>query len=657
MNRLIPVILLFLISLLFIHPFDGTSDFYHHVNSGKYMIETGEFPNLDSYSHTANGQPWIAHSWLSGLIFFAIFNSLGYLGIVTLLWTTGFLTLGLLYLYLKIQKLKTLPIIITLSFATIILNLRWPARPEVFSFPLVISLLLVDEFHKKYTKVAILIPLIIVIWTNLYGASALMGLGLVTLLVGKQLVVDKFKIESNQKNFYLLSAISYPLSLLNPYGFSSLFYSFFFIPKVAVYEAEWAGIQSLITNLPAGFLLNMQYQILIYFVFLALISLLALFSFKHLTSHFFPSILAFSILTPILTFRHFQVAIVLTAPLLAITLSLALQKKRKLTLVISTLILIINLGFYFWINPPKKLKNENPGATAMVNFVKENNLSGNAFNHINLGGFLSYNLHPQVKIFYDTRDELYLDTQANKDLMGLTGQNANILPFLEKYNIDLVFINLSTDNLPYKDLFYSGNWSIVFYADQYLIAMPTKTAEEKGLKILSAIDPYAANAAKPGKEDQALNEYQDSLAINLTSYNTNLYLGRLKMFLGQNEEAVKNFEAINVGTGPGKFIAEKDRDFQIAQAHLNAAKVNPNPQTCSKIKDLLSSVSDESPVLFFTQEPYLLTELNKYQAFYYLLCEQDQTLAQRHLSSYLGQPGITPLEKARTEQEFYGLLK
>lgn len=604
----------------------------------------------------------MAHSWLSGVIFYLVFNYLGWQGIVFLLWATGTLTVLILFFYLRslippISRISHISLILTITLTSIILNLRWPARPEIFIYSLTISLLLIDQYRKKYIQVIILIPLVIVIWTNLYGASAIAGLGLVSLLVVKQLFTDRFKIKPEQKYFYLLSAISYPLSLLNPYGFKSLFYSFFFIPKVAVYEAEWAGITSLIANLPMGHLLFFQYQILIYLITLfSLIALLSL-NLRVLKKNLLPLLLGLSILAPILTFRHFQMATVLTSPLLAITLTSALSKKFKLTLILATLLLLLNLGIYFWLNPPESLENKNLSASGLIDFIEQNNISGNAFHHINLGGFLTYNLHPGVKVFYDTRDELYLDTQSHKDLLELTGTGKSILPILEKYKISLVIIGLNTDGFSYQDLLYSKDWSVVYFSDSYLLGVPSEIARQKNLTVLNAIDPASATAAKAGMEKEALTQYENILKTDPGSFFNNIYLAQLKIFMGDNTGALKNLESIDFESGLSGFLPKKEAGYLKAQAHLNMAKQTYSADSCINVRESLDKIENDLPVLFFGSQSYTPSTLNKTQAYYYLLCGKDQTLAQRYLSSYLGQQNITPLEKTKTEAEFFSLLK
>src|SRR6266536_1329990 len=53
-------------------------DFWFHLKTGEYIFQTGLIPRMDLFSFTNYGRPWIAHGWLSGAIFYAIYSRLGF---------------------------------------------------------------------------------------------------------------------------------------------------------------------------------------------------------------------------------------------------------------------------------------------------------------------------------------------------------------------------------------------------------------------------------------------------------------------------------------------------------------------------------------------------------------------------------------------------
>ena len=44
-------------------------DYWWHLRTGQLIAQTHAVPTVDSYSFTANGKAWLAHEWLSELLF------------------------------------------------------------------------------------------------------------------------------------------------------------------------------------------------------------------------------------------------------------------------------------------------------------------------------------------------------------------------------------------------------------------------------------------------------------------------------------------------------------------------------------------------------------------------------------------------------------
>ena len=56
------------------HPDLNGSDLWWHLASGRYIWQHHEIPLTDPFSHTANAQPWMNHSWLWGWTFWAAYR-------------------------------------------------------------------------------------------------------------------------------------------------------------------------------------------------------------------------------------------------------------------------------------------------------------------------------------------------------------------------------------------------------------------------------------------------------------------------------------------------------------------------------------------------------------------------------------------------------
>lgn len=638
---LLPVLLA--IFVFFFHPFDGNADFFHHVNTGRYIVQHRSLPYIDEFSHTAPGSPYIAHSWASGLIFYLVFTYIGETGISFLIAFLAVITFILLYKLLKSYGVSIKTSILSLILAVPLISQRFPQRPESFSFPLMASFLLIDKLKEKYKNLPLLFPLLTLFWANLYGSGSILALVLITCFTLKEITSDRFRILASKKLFYLSCLICFPTAYINGYGLKSLLYFYFFIPKVAQYEGEWLGIIEILRYFPLNSLISYQYQIIIFVLFFVLFLSVVITGFKKALSYKFLLILSISVIAPFFALRQIPIAVILSLPLFAKILDLQTGFKKKILITLTIMITVFLLIISLWNSPPGFKNNISLSQKSFFEFIKNNNLSGKAFNHTHMGSLLTYHFYPDILVFYDTRDEVYLETEALKDLYRIYSSGADILPILEKYQIDLVTGDLITDNMNYKDLFYSNDWAVVFLDDRYFIAVPRLFARQKQLKILDFTDPYSPYGVKNGFEEEAV-KYYGSLDHN--SFNNQILAANSLIFLEKYSEAIEVLKLLNAGFGPYSALFSKDKDYLLAWAYLK------NNQ-CGEAKKYLDRVESEiKGVLVFNPGYKLSSPLSKGYAFYYLKCGGDTQKANEYLNVYLSQKDINPLEKIRTRQEF-----
>src|SRR6266496_4508271 len=57
-------------------------DLWWHLRTGQWIMESGHIPHADPFSFTRAGQPWVAHEWLSEVIFYEIWKQAGAAGLI-----------------------------------------------------------------------------------------------------------------------------------------------------------------------------------------------------------------------------------------------------------------------------------------------------------------------------------------------------------------------------------------------------------------------------------------------------------------------------------------------------------------------------------------------------------------------------------------------
>src|SRR5512138_3557581 len=49
-------------------------DFWWHLRTGQFILETGSIPHVDVFSYTKAGQPWVTHEWLSEVFIYSLYR-------------------------------------------------------------------------------------------------------------------------------------------------------------------------------------------------------------------------------------------------------------------------------------------------------------------------------------------------------------------------------------------------------------------------------------------------------------------------------------------------------------------------------------------------------------------------------------------------------
>lgn len=642
----IGVYLLIVVLLFFTHPFDGNGDFYHHINTGKYIAAHHALPYVDTLTFTRTGKPWIAYAWGTGLMLYGIFTLAGPWGVTV--WVSGvaFITLYLLYKLLKTYSLAgpLALLLITLSVAPI--AIRFPARPEIVAYPLLLSLLCIERFRQKRPKLVWAIPPIILLWANLYGSSVFVGLGLIALFAVRQFWIER-NITKKTLPLYIATLISFPLSLVNGYGFRTLFY-IFLIPKVASYEGEWAGITTILTSTPPSYLLATQYLILLYVLFAAAFAVVLAVCYKKIFAHPLLLLISASVIVPVFAFRHTPIAALLSLPLMAVLLREARPTGQKILTGILIIITVVSLGILLWVKPAG-LSAGYDASGALHAFISAHNLSGRAFNYQAVGGWISYYFYPRITVFYDTRDDLFLNSPVFTDLFNTVTTGSSVMPLLAKYHANLIIADIFTDSINYRDVFYSPDWQIVYFNDRYFVAVRTGGKKRADLPNLYFIDPFAVSAAKAGLETDAEPYYRNLVRTAPESDNNKMYLAAVLIAENNYAETIQIINTIHVAPGPLQPLYSKNIHYSLGLAYLFT-------HDCAIAKTYFDlTARDVQGSFLFSPQEKLPTNLNQGLAYNALACGNDPKKAATYLHLFLSQPEVTPLEKIKTQQKYDSL--
>ncbi len=203
------------------------SDTGWHIRTGQWILENHRVPHADLFSFSRPGAPWFAHEWLTDAIAAWIYNWGGLAGLVLVSLLLVSLTSALLF---RLVRGKCRNDFIALVFATLAMveySLHWLARPHlVTGLFFVVFLLVLDRLDRKFTKLWLALPALMVVWTNLHGGF-LAGLVLVACYAAGALLTALFEASASGRvealkragRFGLVGGLCALSTILNPYGF------------------------------------------------------------------------------------------------------------------------------------------------------------------------------------------------------------------------------------------------------------------------------------------------------------------------------------------------------------------------------------------------------------------------------------------------------
>ena len=395
-------------------------DFWWHLKTGEYIIRNRSIPRVDSYSFTNFGKPWVAHEWLSEVIFYALYSAFGFNVLIFI-----FTLLTVFAFWIVFKQSRSHPYI--KGFA-ILLGV-WSILPTVGVRPRTFTLLFAAIYlaaiwrvlrgEKTRWSIWWLVPLM-VLWVNLHAGYliglVLLGVGIAGVVVDAWAVGETIRSRWDRiKTLGLVLLACLVAVLLNPQG-PRIFvfpFEFFMSPVQQDLVIDWLS-----PNFHQPELLP-----------LTILILLPIAVFALSPTRVKPSELLFFISTLYATLksnRHMAIFALIAAPLLSNYLQSWLETtnfgrmfgqsqstdSRRKTILINA-VLLIQLAacvFQLWrmiYLPPSQDKVGVP--LQAVAYMKQNQITGNTFTDPNIwSGYLIWET-PSNPVYIDGRIDMYGD--------------------------------------------------------------------------------------------------------------------------------------------------------------------------------------------------------------------------------------------------------
>ncbi len=133
LTAVVVLILVFYGSLLFHKINLPTDDLGRHLENGKIIWQTRSVSETNFYSYTEPDFPFLNHHWLSGVIFYGLFNLIGFPGLVIFKILLLLSAFGLIFAVAVRRGNFWLAALFSIS-AIFVLSERTDLRPEIVSY-------------------------------------------------------------------------------------------------------------------------------------------------------------------------------------------------------------------------------------------------------------------------------------------------------------------------------------------------------------------------------------------------------------------------------------------------------------------------------------------------------------------------------------------
>jgi len=402
----------------------GLSDFWWHLNTGRWIWANGGMPTDDPFLYSSvtplgpraelilRGYP------LSQLLFFGTYSLAGANALVMLKSMLMTLFYGVLWNHFRRNGLHPITALAIVGVLPLMFFRFDELRPQVFSFIftlLVLQLIehfLADERNGKPTRrYMFLLPAIMLLWANLHRGF-IIGIGILIVYLFSEWIARKTMRNPLSDNAYrrllLMAVVSSTVAFVNPVGITATWASF----------TEVSGPFSQVIDEFLGTLRYFEFLGMKHMGYLvvatAIIPALALatkwreLKLQHIL------LLASFLIAGIMSFRFSLLMVTVVLAIASVYFARDLNRWLGGVNGIPMILLwciatgsLANaaLGRTSLLITPRTASPLETGVipSAAVDYLMRSNPSGNLFNYFEYGGYLSWRLFPQ-KIFIDQRN-------------------------------------------------------------------------------------------------------------------------------------------------------------------------------------------------------------------------------------------------------------
>ncbi|MGA2667466.1 MAG: hypothetical protein ABSF32_00960 [Ignavibacteria bacterium] len=504
----------------------GDDDFFWHLATGRYIVETKVVPDKDIFGFATQGVEWMPFEWGWDLLTYGLYNIGGY-NIIMIFRSLVFVFIFYLYFVtLRKFKINSVVIFILLFILLIAIMDRLSPRPHIITYVFFVTeicLLMCFRYfdRDKYLKKLYFLPFIFLLWGNIHMGVLAGGLLLFIFTISEILIYlypGRFSsaeikplTPKQLKTLFIISVLCALVLLLNPHGLRTYIYAYDHT-KMKLLETvnEWRS--------PFDEFFGSGFIVLLYKVFLFSGVLILIYSYLKKDLTFALVYLGF-IWYSVRAIRFTVDYEIIITFFLAVSINYFVMKSGKSTsfgkrvnfVLYNNGVKVVLAVFFIYIitqipsgniyNTLKYYRVFGYGVNGdfipvqLFDFMKQNNITGKPYNQFGTGGYLVWNF-PDQKNFIDSRN---LNDVIFNEYDWIMMKHPGFEKKIDDYGFDYV-IYLDPDlirrpnDLQRNVVSYfanNKNWKLVFWDDKSMLFLKDEQ------KFRDIIDKYEYKILKP----------------------------------------------------------------------------------------------------------------------------------------------------------------
>lgn len=469
-------------------------DAYWMLAGGRLVLDQG-IPKVNSFSHTYPDFPWIFTQWFAAVVFELAYRAAGFAGVCTVVSLVA--SAGFLAVYAAARRVAAdyrwwvfIPL-----FMMLFVESRFRFTPRGDSFTIIFIPLVPLLWNARPKRMAYFAAALGALWANVH-AGAVFGLAEWLMLGAACLLWKDF---NRAKSTAIAAAAFFAGTLVNP-GFLE--------PYLYIYEHS-----NIINNFPLpidelGKPTFKDVPMFFFFIPLTIPGLLRA-AWKRDWPHVFISLWFGAMAVSVIRFVPYYFFAALPGTVTHTTALFRWVGERlpggKWPKIAAASLFALLLSSYAVYGGRQQADWFSLGVSTFrypvgaCDFIERENLPGKIFNEFDQGGYVSWALLPERKVFIDGRGTAY-PMQFFKDAMAYHGQN--LFDVLDKYGVDVAIVQRRPDSeIDLGRVFDRFNWQLVYIeSTAYVYVRPNSQAGYRTLnRAIRVLRPWEDTGSIYGK--------------------------------------------------------------------------------------------------------------------------------------------------------------